>query len=133
MDGTDRTGLRARASHTKASTRQIPSLTGPVRTCVGCRVPDSRSALLRVVVGGQGELIPDLRRCLPGRGAWLHPTGDCFDLAVRRRAFGRALRFGAHLDTTAVAEWIATHEQTTVHHQGTESGFDADEHPMSTQ
>ncbi|KGN38391.1 hypothetical protein N801_00095 [Knoellia aerolata DSM 18566] len=32
-----------------------------------------------------------------------------------------------------MAEWIATHEQTTVHPRHTESGFDADEHPMSTQ
>lgn len=28
---------------------------------------------------------------LPGRGAWLH-RGDCVALAVRRRAFGPALR-----------------------------------------
>ncbi|MFC7491883.1 MULTISPECIES: YlxR family protein [unclassified Knoellia] len=80
---------------------------------MGCRATDSRSALLRVVVGDQGDLVPDLRRCLPGRGAWLHPTGDCFDLAVRRRAFGRALRVSAPLETAAVAEEIATHEQTT--------------------
>ncbi|EAP96994.1 hypothetical protein JNB_20328 [Janibacter sp. HTCC2649] len=113
MDGTDRTGPRARASHAEASTRHTSSKMEPVRTCVGCRVSDSRSALLRVVVGGPGALVPDLRRCLPGRGAWLHPTGDCFDLAVRRRAFGRALRVSVPLDTAAVAEWIATHEQTT--------------------
>ena len=28
----------------------------------------------------------------PGRGAHLHPTRACYDLAVRRRAFARALR-----------------------------------------
>ena len=133
MGGTDRAGLRARTSHAKAGTRHTPSLTGPVRTCVGCRKTDSRSALLRVVAGGDGDLVPDLRRCLPGRGAWLHPTGECFDLAVRRRAFGRALRVSAPLDTSAVAEWVAAHEQTTDRPQGTESGFDADEHPMRTQ
>ena len=122
MEQTDRTGLRRReASHV------------PIRTCLGCRRTDSRSALLRVVVGGHGDLVPDLRRCLPGRGAWLHPTGDCFDLAVRRRAFGRALRVSAHLDPSAVAEEIASHDQNTDHPQGTESGFDADEHPMRTQ
>jgi predicted RNA-binding protein YlxR (DUF448 family) len=27
-----------------------------------------------------------------GRGAWLCPRPECFDQAVRRRAFGRALR-----------------------------------------
>ncbi|CAN7486693.1 YlxR family protein [Knoellia sp. LjRoot47] len=84
-----------------------------MRTCVGCRVTDSRSALLRVVAGGAGDLVLDLRRCLPGRGAWLHPTGECFDLAVRRRAFGRALRVSGPLDTSAVAEWVAAHEQIT--------------------
>ena len=133
MGGTDRAGLRTRTSHAKAGTRHTSSVTEPLRTCVGCRVTDSRSALLRVVAGGHGDLVPDLRRCLPGRGAWLHPTGECFDLAVRRRAFGRALRVSAPLDTTAVAEQIAAHEQTSVSNQGTESGFDADEHPMSTQ
>ena len=133
MEGTDRTGTRARALHAEAGTRHTSSLVEPVRTCVGCRATDSRSALLRVVVGGHGDLVPDLRRCLPGRGAWLHPTEDCFALAVRRRAFGRALRVSAPLDTAAVAEWITTHEQTTNRPQGTESGFDADEHPMRTQ
>ncbi|WP_084072188.1 YlxR family protein [Knoellia sinensis] len=120
MGGTDRTGLRARALHAEASTRHTSSSDEPVRTCVGCRATDSRSALLRVVVGDHGDLVPDLRRCLPGRGAWLHPTGDCFDLAVRRRAFGRALRVSAPLDASAVAEWITTHEQTTVRTKGTD-------------
>ena len=112
---TDRTGLRPAASSTTIHT----SHGQPTRTCVGCRRTDSRSALLRVVVGGHGDLVPDLRRCLPGRGAWLHPTGECFDLAVRRRAFGRALRVSVPLDTTTVAEEIATHEQTTVRPKGT--------------
>ncbi|WP_245889172.1 YlxR family protein [Knoellia remsis] len=73
-----------------------------------------------MVAGDHADLVPDPQRSLPGRGAWLHPTGDCFDLAVRRRAFGRALRASAPLDTRAVAEWIAAHEQTTVRPQGTD-------------
>jgi len=28
----------------------------------------------------------------PGRGAWLCDDSSCFDLAIRRRALGRALR-----------------------------------------
>ena len=28
----------------------------------------------------------------PGRGAWLCDDSGCFDLAIRRRALGRALR-----------------------------------------
>ena len=53
-----------------------------------------------------GVLIPDLRRRLPGRGAWLHPDLGCLAAAERRRAFGRALRVSKidaePLDITAV-------------------------------
>jgi predicted RNA-binding protein YlxR (DUF448 family) len=38
------------------------------------------------------ELVFDERGVLPGRGAWLHPTSECLDAALRRRAFARALR-----------------------------------------
>jgi len=63
----------------------------PVRTCVGCRGRAPRSALIRVV-HSNGELVLDERAVLPGRGAWLHPTPECLDAAMRRRAFARALR-----------------------------------------
>ncbi|MET3922116.1 putative RNA-binding protein YlxR (DUF448 family) [Arthrobacter sp. UYEF20] len=33
----------------------------------------------------------DERRRMAGRGAWLHPSEKCLALAVKRRAFGRAL------------------------------------------
>jgi len=39
-----------------------------------------------------GELVFDERAVLPGRGAWLHPSQECLDAALRRRAFARALR-----------------------------------------
>ena len=121
------------------------------RTCVGCRRRDVRSALLRVVAewDNAGEhlarVVPDPRRRLPGRGAWLHPTPDCLDLAVRRKAFGRALRVQALLEVAAVGAYIEAHEQSngmavrSIPEQAaqqvpeTESGIDADEHPMSTQ
>ncbi|SDP41954.1 Protein of unknown function [Nakamurella panacisegetis] len=67
---------------------------GPIRTCVGCRDKADASTLLRVVVV-DGVITPDPRHRLPGRGAWLHPRAECLDLAERRRAFGRALRFSS--------------------------------------
>jgi predicted RNA-binding protein YlxR (DUF448 family) len=57
--------------------------------------------LLRVVAR-DGALVPDPARRLPGRGANVHPTGECLDLAERRRAFPRALRVPGPLDLTAV-------------------------------
>ncbi len=70
----------------------------PVRTCVGCRARAPRSSLLRVVER-DGVLVADERAVLAGRGAWVHDTSECVDTAIRRRAFGRALRVSGPLDT----------------------------------
>ena len=44
------------------------------------------------VVAVDGALVADEKAVLPGRGAWLHPSLECLDTALRRRAFARALR-----------------------------------------
>ncbi|MBN6190055.1 YlxR family protein [Microbacterium sufflavum] len=75
----------------------------PVRMCVGCRTRAPRSALLRVV-SQNNTLVLDERAVLPGRGAWVHPTQECMDAALRRRAFGRALRVSATLDTQTIEQ-----------------------------
>ncbi len=54
--------------------------------------------LLRVAIRG-GALVLDLRRSLPGRGAWLHPDLECLGKAERRRAFVKSLRASGELDT----------------------------------
>ncbi len=68
---------------------------GPVRTCIGCRKRAAKSELLRVIAGsdahGHPVVVPDPDGTAPGRGAHLHPTSGCYDLAVRRKAFPRAL------------------------------------------
>jgi len=85
---------------------------GPVRTCVGCRERAAKSELLRVVAGsdvdGRPAVVPDPVAMAPGRGAHLHPTIRCYDLAVKRRAFARALRSGAGLVGTPVAKYVAS-------------------------
>jgi predicted RNA-binding protein YlxR (DUF448 family) len=43
---------------------------------------------------------------MPGRGAWLHARPECFELAVRRKAFGRALRVQAPVDVSEVAQHL---------------------------
>jgi len=69
-----------------------------VRTCLGCRMRTDPSALLRVVAR-DGVVIPDPSATMTGRGAWVHPTAECVEASIKRRAFGRALRSSVALDT----------------------------------
>jgi predicted RNA-binding protein YlxR (DUF448 family) len=55
---------------------------------------------------GAPAVVPDPRAISPGRGAHLHPTRECYDLAVRRKAFARALRFEGGLPTAPVGEYL---------------------------
>ena len=73
----------------------------PARTCLGCRQRADRSSLLRVVAR-DGAVTPDPSASLPGRGGWVHPTRECIEIAVKRKAFGRALRVSTSLSTDAV-------------------------------
>ncbi|HWU27849.1 MAG TPA: YlxR family protein [Microbacterium sp.] len=75
----------------------------PVRTCVGCRGRASRTALIRVALHND-ELVFDERAVLPGRGAWLHPSPECLDAALRRRAFARALRISPSIGFPEAAD-----------------------------
>ncbi|QDQ97669.1 YlxR family protein [Tomitella fengzijianii] len=98
------------------------SSVAPVRTCVGCRGRGFRTDLLRVVSRPAQEskagvsapqdavaasVVPDPRRRLPGRGAWIHPSWECVHAAERRRAFARALRVRGNPDTRPLAEYMA--------------------------
>ena len=87
----------------RVSTSVVPAR--PVRTCVGCRKFTAKADLLRIVVV-DGVLLPDLPARQPGRGAYLHPTTTCLDLALRRRAFPRALRLAGPLDDSPVREHV---------------------------
>ena len=111
------TAPRGASPHANAVDSSVADRTGlraePSRTCVGCRGSDSWSALLRVVAATDEHpgnapvtLRPDPRHRMPGRGAWLHPTPECFELAVRRKAFGRGLRLQAGVDVSAVARHL---------------------------
>jgi len=62
--------------------------------------------LLRVVGRGDG-IVADPQARLPGRGAYLHLSQDCFEQAQRRKAFGRALRITAPVDASGLGQSLA--------------------------
>ncbi len=60
---------------------------------------------------GQPAVVPDPQGTTPGRGAHLHPTTECYELAVRRRAFSRALRYtgaGPGLGSTLLGDYLTS-------------------------
>jgi predicted RNA-binding protein YlxR (DUF448 family) len=61
----------------------------PVRTCVGCGRKAPQAELVRFVARA-GKL--ERSRSGGGRGAYLCPQESCFERALRRNGFGRALR-----------------------------------------
>ncbi|WP_459982763.1 YlxR family protein [Nocardioides sp. AN3] len=85
---------------------------GPVRTCIGCRKRAAKRELLRVTAGsgsdGHAAVVPDPTATRPGRGAHLHPTAECYDLAVRRKAFTRALRLEGGLSTAPLGDYLGS-------------------------
>src|SRR6202789_3654135 len=78
----------------------------PVRSCVGCKARAAKSSLLRLVVAGDA-IVPDPQARQPGRGAYLHPSLACFELAQRRRAFSRALRAPGSLSAAPLASYLS--------------------------
>ncbi|GAA3612393.1 YlxR family protein [Agrococcus terreus] len=72
----------------------------PIRTCLGCRTRSEPALLVRIAAQG-GQAVVDEGRRLPGRGAWVHPTQQCAERAIR--AIPRALR--QHVDTSPIARW----------------------------
>ncbi|MBI9115537.1 YlxR family protein [Sanguibacter suaedae] len=110
---------------------------GPTRTCVGCRARDAQAKMIRFVLSGDGVVdgvpvvVADPRRTSPGRGAWLHPNVRCGEIALRRKAFARALRVQGSVATGGIIDMLGSEPRMgTTRRQG--SGSDADGHPMST-
>lgn len=78
-----------------------------MRTCVGCRAKAPRNTLVRVVLDpDRSAATVDPGRSAPGRGAWLHPSRACLDLARRRRAFPRALRAAGPVELADLEAWF---------------------------
>jgi predicted RNA-binding protein YlxR (DUF448 family) len=62
------------------------------RLCIATRKLQPVSQMIRFVAGPDGVVVPDLKRKLPGRGVWVTARHDIVAQAVRRGAFGRALK-----------------------------------------
>lgn len=76
------------------------------RLCVVERAVKPVDDLIRFVLGPDGEVVPDVKRNLPGRGLWVTATRAAVDLAQRRKLFAKGFRreVGLPADFGAVTE-----------------------------
>ena len=65
---------------------------GSERLCIVTREVRPVTELIRFVMGPEGDVVPDLKRRLPGRGVWVTATRAAVAEAVKRRAFGRGFK-----------------------------------------
>ena len=62
------------------------------RWCALERCQRPASELIRFVAGPDGDLVPDLKRKLPGRGIWVTALRDSIERAAAGNVFQRALK-----------------------------------------
>lgn len=72
----------------------------PARMCTGCGEMKPKSELVRVVRSPEGEISLDLTGRKNGRGSYICRNTECFDKAVKKKAFERA--FGVKLSDELV-------------------------------
>jgi len=63
----------------------------PLRTCLGCRESKAKRELVRVVKTPQGEIELDLTGKKPGRGAYICPSVECLNKALKGKGLSRSL------------------------------------------
>jgi predicted RNA-binding protein YlxR (DUF448 family)/ribosomal protein L7Ae-like RNA K-turn-binding protein len=64
----------------------------PQRSCLGCRATKDKEFLIRFVLSGENEVLPDLDNRLPGRGAYTCINEGCLIKAVTQRQFKRSFK-----------------------------------------
>jgi len=75
-----------------------------VRMCAVSREQRPVDELIRFVVGPNGEVVPDLKRKLPGRGLWISASRQAVAEAVRRHQFSRGFKRDVRVTATLAAD-----------------------------
>jgi predicted RNA-binding protein YlxR (DUF448 family) len=70
----------------------MQSRQAPQRTCIACRTTSGKREFVRVVRTPSGLVDMDLTGKKPGRGAYLHPTYECWEQALKKGRLEAALK-----------------------------------------
>src|ERR1700687_2107214 len=75
-----------------------------MRMCAVTREVRPIDELIRFVVSPSGQVIPDLKRKLPGRGLWVSASHQALAEAVRRHQFGKGFKRDVHVAPTRASD-----------------------------
>lgn len=75
----------------EAEAEEAPG-TASARRCALTRASRPKSDLIRFVLSPDGEIVPDLREKLPGRGVWVTAAEDAVAEARKKNVFARSLK-----------------------------------------
>jgi len=75
-----------------------------MRMCAVTRQVHPIGELIRFVVAPSGEVIPDLKRKLPGRGLWVSASRRAVAEAIRRNQFGKGFKRDVRVAPTLAAD-----------------------------
>lgn len=84
--------MRLRQDLAEAMQHERGSEDDPVRACALTRTRRPKEELIRFVLGPEGEIVPDLKERLPGRGIWVTAATDTVAEAVKRNVFAKGLK-----------------------------------------
>ena len=84
--------MLARVHDPETDSGPRPAAAGLERLCVVTREVKPVADMIRFVVGPDGQVVPDLKRRLPGRGVWVTASRGATAEAVKRRAFARGFK-----------------------------------------
>jgi uncharacterized protein len=75
-----------------------------MRMCAVTRAVRPIDELIRFVVSPQGEVIPDLKRKLPGRGLWVSASHQAVAEAIKRHQFSKGFKRDVRVGPSLVGD-----------------------------
>ena len=64
----------------------------PMRKCVGCQEMKSKKEMIRVLKTSEEEFVLDTTGKKNGRGAYICPSKECFEKAVKSKGLERSFK-----------------------------------------
>jgi uncharacterized protein len=88
----------AAADMDESAPEMAEEMMGPARTCIVTRTVLDKSQMIRFVAGPSGDIVPDLKGDLPGRGFWVTANAKTLEEAVRKHIFTKVTKGQAKAD-----------------------------------